>query len=474
MSNSRLKLRADDKPTNSSRGKGLILETPYKPGFVDDKDLETVKMAVDKELSEISNAFYQTTERTADTITRIDKIEIAGDTQYGDLLAKIEEVDKVSKEGDEAMAKRITTISAEVGDNKSSIVTESEARASADSVMTKRIDTILGSMQGDLGPLVGQFQEQIRVLGDTDGILAERITNLSAEYKTADETIKASVKTETEARVSADQSLTTQINTAKSELAGNIATVEQNASTEIKKVDGKVVKVEAKWGISTNVNGKITGISTNNDGKTGTVDIVADKFTISDGTNKTNPPFQVVGGHTRIMSAYINSIQSDNWAGTANSPGWAITRGGDAYFNNVTVRGTVHASTFTGVGAISSMGGASHGQQQSGTSEIGLGTGSVVNTSSETVLCIVEMFNIQLGGHCEVAVRFRNRTTGAYNTRYLSSNTSGWSTASVAGTVDVSPNATQSIEVTVQKTGGTGWWSAPDGHAIRGLHRKYS
>ncbi|MGL5015835.1 MAG: hypothetical protein ACRC6V_16370, partial [Bacteroidales bacterium] len=145
MSNSRLKLRADDKPTNSSKGKGLILETPYKPGFVDDKDLETVKMAVDKELSEISNAFYQTTERTADTITRIDKIEIAGDSQYGDLLAKIEEVDKVSKEGDVAIASRLTTISAEVGDNKSSITTESTARAEADKVITERVDNILGS-----------------------------------------------------------------------------------------------------------------------------------------------------------------------------------------------------------------------------------------------------------------------------------------------------------------------------------------
>lgn len=478
MTNSRMRLIAtaadDDSPHNSSKGKGIILETPYKPGFIDDADLETVKMAMDKELSEISNAFYQTIERTADTITRVDKLEIGGDTQFGELLAKIEEVDKVSKEGDVALASRITTISAEVGDNKSSITTESTARAEGDKVITERVDNILGAMQGDLGPLVGQIQTELRVLADTDSVLAQRIDTISAEYKTADDTIKASVKTETDARVSADQSLTTQINTAKSELAGNIATVEQNASTEIKKVDGKVVKVEAKWGISTNVNGKITGISTNNDGKTGTVDIVADKFTISDGTNTTNPPFQVVGGHTRIMSAYINSIQSDNWAGTANSPGWAITRGGDAYFNNVTVRGTVHASTFTGVGAISSMGSATHSQQQSGTGEISLGRSSVTNTSSEIVLCIVELFNLQLGGHCEVAVRFRNTTTGAYNTRYVSSNTSGWATVAVAGTVDVSPNAGQSIDITVQKTGGTGWWSAPDGSAIRGLHRKYS
>lgn len=469
MSSSRKAFLAEDKPTNSSRGQGLILETPYKPGFVEDKDLETVKMAVDKELSEISNAFYQTTERTADTITRVDKIEIETDG----IGAKIEEVDRVSKEGDIALASRITTISAQVGENTSSITTESEARASADEVITKRIDTILGSMQGDLGPLVGQFQEQIRVLGDTDGILAERITKLDAEYKTADGNIKASITAEESARVTADQSLTNQINTAKSELAGNIAQVEQTTSTEIKKVDGKVVKIEAKWGVQTNVNGKVSGIQLNNDGKSSAFEVVADRFTISDGTSNTTPPFQVVGGNTRIMSAYVNQIQSDNWDGTGNV-GWAITKSGNAFFNNVTVRGTVHASTFTGVGAISSLGGAAYGQQQSGTGEVELGAGGVSNTSSEIVLCIVEMFNLQIGGHCELAVRFRNKTTGAYNTRYISANTTGWTTVSVAGAVDVSPNSSQSIAVTIQKTGGTGWWSAPDGHAIRGLHRKYS
>lgn len=468
MSSSRMNFLAEDKPTNSSRGKGLILENPYKPGFVEDKDLETVKMAVDKEFSEISNAFFQTTERTADTITRVDKIEIETDG----IGAKIEEVDRVSKEGDIALASRITTISAQVDNNTSSIVTESEARASADEVITKRVDTILGAMEGDLGPLVGQIQQDLQVLADKDGVLASRIDTVEAGYKTADGEIKASVSAETSARVSADQALTTQINTAKSELEGNIASVSQTATTEIKKVDDKVVKVEAKWGISTNVNGKVSGISLNNDGKSSAFEVVADRFTISDGTSNTTPPFEVVGGNTRIKSAFINTLQSDNWDGATN--GWAITKDGWAYFNNVTVRGHIQAATFSGVGAISSMSGATYPQQQSGTGEVSLGRGSVTNTSAETVLCLVEMFNIQLAGHCEIAVRIRNATTGAYNTRYVGANTSGWTTVSVAGSVDVGPNASQSIEVTIQKTGGTGWWSAPDGHAIRGLHRKYT
>lgn len=340
MSNSRMRLmtKAVEKPTNSSKGKGLILETPYKPGFVDDKDLETVKMAVDKELSDISNAFYQTTERTADTITRIDKIEIGTDG----IGAKIEEVDRVSKEGDIALASRITTISAHVNQNTSSIITESEARASADEVITKRVDTILGAMQGDLGPLVGQIQEDLRVLATTDGVLASRIDTVSAEYKTADEGIKASIKTEEEARVTADKALASQITTVESKLGQDIASVKQYADTEISKVDGKVNTINAKWGVSVNVNDKITGIQLNNDGKSSAFSVQADRFTFSDGSNTTNPPFEIVGGHTRIMSAFVNSIQSDNWDGGNN--GWAITRDGWARFNNVSVRGSITAT----------------------------------------------------------------------------------------------------------------------------------
>lgn len=339
MSSSRLKLRVDDdQPHNSSRGKGIILETPYKPGFIDDADLETVKMAVDKELSDISNAFYQTIEKTADTITRIDRIEVDTDG----VNAKIEEVDRVSKEGDEALASRITTLSATVGDNTSSIVTESEARASADEVITKRVDTILGSMQGDLGPLVGQFQEQIRVLGEADSVLAERITNLDAEYKTADGDIRASVSAEETARVSGDAALASSISTVETKLGQDIAAVQQYASTEISKVEGEVNKVNAKWGVSVNVNDKITGIQLNNDGKSTSFNVQADRFTISDGTNDTIPPFEVVGGNTRIKSAFVNSLQSDNWDG--GGTGWAITRDGWARFNNVSVRGSITAT----------------------------------------------------------------------------------------------------------------------------------
>lgn len=44
--------------------KGGGVEYIYKPGFVDYANLETIKMAVDKELSLISNSFYKIAETT--------------------------------------------------------------------------------------------------------------------------------------------------------------------------------------------------------------------------------------------------------------------------------------------------------------------------------------------------------------------------------------------------------------------------
>lgn len=317
--NSRMRLRADDdKPTNSSRGKGLILETPYKPGFVDDKDLETVKMAVDKELSDISNAFYQTTERTADTITRIDKIEIEGD----DLLAKIEEVDRVSKENDEALASRITTISAEVGKNTASITTESEARVTADEATAKRIDSIVGAFGGELGPLFAEIDSNFQVLSKADEALAKRIDTTKAEYEAADIQIKASVVTETQARVTADNSLASQITTVKTQLDKDIASVQQYASTEITKVDGKansnasaINTVNAKWGVTVDVNGNVAGVELNNGSKGSEFKIRADRFYFTDGVSAI-PPFAVSGG--------------------------------TVYMNNVVVRGTLYAQDVSG------------------------------------------------------------------------------------------------------------------------------
>ncbi|MGL5012696.1 MAG: hypothetical protein ACRC6V_00180, partial [Bacteroidales bacterium] len=206
--NSRMRLMTradDDKPHNSSKGKGIILETPYKPGFVDDKDLETVKMAVDKELSDISNAFYQTVERTADTITRVDKLEIDGSNQYGELKAEISRVDKVSVAGDKALAESIetwtATVNNEFGEVNAAIKETNRVLVEGDKLLAERIESIVGSFEGELGPLFASIDEvrQLSITGDQ--ALATTIDDMKVSFETADKDLSAQIKTESEARV---------------------------------------------------------------------------------------------------------------------------------------------------------------------------------------------------------------------------------------------------------------------------------
>lgn len=365
MANSRLLIgnssptATEDTPTNTSRDFGKVLENVYKPGFVDQDNLENTKMAVDRELGEISKAFFQTSERTTDTIKKIETIEIENDH----LAARIEEVDFVSKQDDIALAQRIVTVEAEYqaadANLSASIVTETTARTSADSALAQQITTIDAAYKAADTTLNASITSESTARASADSALASQITSVDAAYKAADTTIRASVTTETNARVSADNALSSQITTVESELGDDIAAVQTYATTNINRIDGEVNAVEAKWGVRVNVNNKITGIVLNNNGNQTSFAVQADQFIISDGTTNTGAPFEVIGGVTKIKNASVGNIQSDNWNGS--TIGWQILKNGNATFNNVIVRGVVEASsgsftgnvnatTFTGVG----------------------------------------------------------------------------------------------------------------------------
>ncbi|MGL5014606.1 MAG: hypothetical protein ACRC6V_10005 [Bacteroidales bacterium] len=261
MSHSRAKLileeRDDDeKPHNSSKGKGMLLETPYKPGFIDDKDLEAVKMAVDKELSGISNAFYQSTEQTAGTITRIEKLEITGGDQYGELKAEISRVDKVSIAGDRALAESVETLKASVnnefGEVKGQITETNRVVAEGDKLLAEKIEAITGSFEGDLGGLFGVIEEvkQLSITGDQ--ALAKHSEEMAVEFRAADATLKAGIKTEEEARVTADEALAKRIVTVSADWTNANAELEKKFEGEI---DEERVKRELAQAV---MDGKIT------------------------------------------------------------------------------------------------------------------------------------------------------------------------------------------------------------------------
>lgn len=478
MANSRLLIgnssptSTEDSPTNTSRDFGKVLENVYKPGFIDQDTLENTKMAVDRELGEISKAFFQTSERTTDTIKKIETIEIENDH----LAARIEEVDFVSKQGDIALAQRITTVETEYqaadADLSASIVTETTARTSADEALAQQITTIDAAYKAADSTLNASITSESTARANADSALASQITSVDAAYKAADTTIRASVTTETNARVSADNALSSQITTVESELGDDIAAVQTYATTNINRLDGEVNAVEAKWGVRVNVNNKITGIVLNNNGNQTSFAVQADQFIISDGTANTGAPFEVIGGVTKIKNASVGTIQSDNWNGS--TVGWQILKNGDATFNNVTVRGDITANTFTGLGAIGRIGTANYVTDESGTGSILINSFSVTNASTETATCIGEFFNIKVTGLIDVRITISNVTSGGSSSITLSNNLPSGQFVAVSGAadVDVLPNTTASIRITAQKISGTGSWSWPSGKIVLGLHRK--
>lgn len=73
-------------PTNKTSSTGFI----YKPGFIDEDSLETLKMAVDKELGLISNCFYITAESSESSFSSVKELMVALQESVVSLTAQLD------------------------------------------------------------------------------------------------------------------------------------------------------------------------------------------------------------------------------------------------------------------------------------------------------------------------------------------------------------------------------------------------
>ena len=79
----------------SSRGGSN--EFIYKPGFIDDHSLESVKMAVDKELSLVSNSFYKVAEGMSKNKSSLEVLYEQAVSEVTDLRQQLSDLkDRVS------------------------------------------------------------------------------------------------------------------------------------------------------------------------------------------------------------------------------------------------------------------------------------------------------------------------------------------------------------------------------------------
>lgn len=215
-------------------------------------------------------------------------------------------------------------------------------------------------------------------------------TQIGVLHNKIDNDISAKITEMNQTIVDNNTATTQQITQLKSEVDGNIASVNQQMVTKADKST-----IDAQYTLSVNAGGTVAGmrlVASEGKSNNSAIYFAANKFIVSGTDTATvggTAPFSIVNGNTYIKTAMIqqgslgtayiadaaitnlklsagsvntlnvvdgsitnakigNVIQSNNWDG---NNGWMIDKAGNSTFNNTTIRGTVYATNgeFTGV-----------------------------------------------------------------------------------------------------------------------------
>ena len=183
----------------------------------------------------------------------------------GELAAAIQTEQTARANADTAETNARTTLAATLrGETSAAITTEQTARVAADNVFVGNF-TLMGARSPN-----GQAWR----LDDTKVQLSNGTaigTRLSG-FDTQIAGNSAAIVTEQNARTNADAALASQITTLSTTVGGNTTSITSLMST----TNG----LSARYGVAINANGYITGFVQNNNGTTGTFDILADTFRV--------------------------------------------------------------------------------------------------------------------------------------------------------------------------------------------------
>lgn len=274
----------------------------------------------------------------------------------------------------EALARKITSLTAKVQNNSAAIIHQETARVTADEAFAQELTLITADLNAANAAIIDEQTARVTA----DAALASDITTLSATVGTKNRTYyqstapvnnppaivlasgdlwidsdddklyrysgsswvnvqdneiavnTAAISNEATARATADSANATAINAVTARLdTGDFATVKTQSSTTASKVAG----IEARWGVTTNVNGYVAGIQLLNGGSTqSSFTVDATKFIVKkpDGTNG----IAWNGAASRLDVSgdiYANNFYGTGVVGTTNVAGNAITNGSSVY-----------------------------------------------------------------------------------------------------------------------------------------------
>lgn len=263
--------------------------------------------------------------------------------EIDDNSAKITSLTKVVTDNESSTAIRLDALEAQVGDDiQAAIRSEAEARATADEALGRRVDTVSAAI-GDTNAMI-TAETEARV--NADGAIASRVDTIEAGLIT-DEQVNALIQVESTARADADGALAQRIDTVQVEVGENSGSI-QEVRTAQATTDGKV---NTAWTLKMeqNVDGQYVaagiglGIENGPAGLQSQFLVRADRFAVVGGTGVTTlAPFVVEGGQVFISQALIgdgwitnamigNIIQSNNYV--AQTTGWKLDKSGSIEIN---------------------------------------------------------------------------------------------------------------------------------------------
>lgn len=285
--------------------------------------------------------------------------------------AEIDRIDNVIAEEKKATAEYIETITAEMKTMDSEIKGEisrvDQAIADESSARAQSIESLEAKIDDEIK---AQITEVSTTLADHEKANAEQFSKISASF----ESVNSSITEWSQTMATADKALSTKIDQLTLTVNGNKTAIEttSKALTDFKG------NVDATYSIklATDSNGVkyatgmslgLTGDGTNFQSQ---CIFLVDRFMLMTAENGTyTSPFYVTNGAMYVREAFIkdasigtakiadasitmakivDEIKSANY--TPGSDGWRITQSGASEFNNVIVRGEIHANsgTFTG------------------------------------------------------------------------------------------------------------------------------
>ncbi len=314
-------------------------------------------------------------------------------TTVGKNTGDITRIDKAVADNNKAQTTALAAVKATTDQNTADISRETTARTDGDSALGRRIDSLKVDVDGNTASrdagIVGSVSNAIanffafsdqrvtfavgetktmaeitetrKTAVDATSAVAEQVTNLKATVEQNGQTNAAAITRIDKAVTDLESATATSIQQVTASIGQTNANV-QTTSEAVADINGKL---SAQWGVKVQIeaNGvkRIAGIQLGIDAAGSSNFLIsADTFAVYNPTTRGQElVFAATGGQMFLRSAFIQDgsidnakigfqISSSDWNDLGpwdpNGRGWCIRKDGSAYFNSVTIRGTVYAT----------------------------------------------------------------------------------------------------------------------------------